>query len=104
MRRSTRTDLQRVASRYERFTGHEAETIGRVTVPPLPKSVAIIGDVTAICYRTVRDDREEDYIHEFSEKAAPMLGVSPDGKQLLLIGGNFTFTERGIVDKSRKRR
>ena len=31
-----------------------------------------------------------------------MFIVSPDGKQLFLIGGNYTFTERGIVDASDK--
>lgn len=103
-RRSTRTDAQRAAARFERFTGHDAEEIGRAYMPPIPKHAASIGVCTAICYETVRDGRVENYIHEFSEAAAPLLAVSPDGKQLWLVGGKYTFTDRGIVDKSRKRR
>jgi hypothetical protein len=102
--RSTRTEAQRAASRFERFTGHDAEEIGRVEIPALPKVAAVIGTCTAVCYETVRDGRIENYIHEFSQAAAPMLAVSPDGKQLLLVGGKYTFTERGIVDNARKRK
>lgn len=101
--RSTgRSDTQRAGTRYKRFTGHDPEEVSRVELPPLPKAAAVIGDVTAICYRTVRDGREEDYIHEFSAHAQPLLCVTPDGKQILLIGGRYTFTERGIVDKRRR--
>lgn len=102
--RAVRTDLDRAASRYERFTGHRAETVGRVNVPPLPKVAAVIGVCTAVCYETVRDGRVENYIHEFDDPAAPLLAVSPDGRQLLMIGGDYMFTDRGIVDRSRRKR
>lgn len=103
-RRPVRSDLDRAASRFERFTGHRAEQVGRVNVPALPKVAAVIGVCTAICYETVRDGRVENYIHEFDDSAAPLLAVSPDGRQLLMIGGDYTFTDRGIVDKVRRKR
>lgn len=97
-----KTDYQKAVSRFERFTGHDAEEVGRVKIPPLPKVVAMIGTATALCYSTVRDGKLQHFKHEFAHKDAPLFCVSPDGKQILLVGGNFTFTERGIVDRSWK--
>lgn len=94
----------RAVNIYERFTGHEATEIDTVNVRPLPKVAAAIGRITAICYETIRDGRKEDYMHEFARVDRPIFAVSPDGRQLLLIGGNYDFTERGIVDKSDKSR
>lgn len=103
-RQPARTSVQKAANRFRRFTGHDVDYVESVRVPDLPKAAAVIGECTAICYVTTRDGKEEHYIHEFSEHAAPMLCVSPDGKQIILVGGNFTFTERGIVDKKKNRR
>ncbi len=51
--------------------------------------------------RTTRSGGKiEKYVHEFKAQDRPMLVVSPDGRQLMLIGGRFRFTERGIVDDS----
>lgn len=98
--RSTgRSETQRAASRYERFTGHEAEIVGAVNYPPLPKAVTVIGTLDEVCYTTVRDDRRERYRHKFNAQSAPVLCVGPDGKQLYIVGGAYLFTERGIVDK-----
>ncbi len=99
VRRVTRSEIQKAASRYERFTGHDAEDYGKIEVPALPKVAACIGECDGIMYTTIRDGREEKYIHEFKGKAKPLLCVTPDGKQILLVGGHYTFTERGIVDK-----
>jgi hypothetical protein len=91
---------QRAALLYEQFTGHDAVEAVKVRVPDLPKSVAVIGDCDGVLYTTVRDGKTEKYIHKFARKDRPLLCVAPDGSQILLIGGNYTFTERGIVDKS----
>lgn len=107
---SSRANLRRVvhslsskaALLYEQFTGHKAEKVGSVFVPDLPPVAAVIGPCDAICYSTVRDGELEKYIHEFAAKDRPLLCVSPDGEQLLLIAGNFRFTEKGIVDRSDK--
>ena len=91
---------RKAALLYEQFTGHDARSLGEVTVPPLPSEVAVIGHCTAICYRTVRDGVEEDYIHEFAKKDQPLFTIAPNGRQILLVGGRYVFTERGIVDMS----
>jgi hypothetical protein len=89
------------ARRFERFTGHDAEVFGSIEFPNLDGvAVAMIGECDGVLYTTVRDGKRERYIHEFEEKDKPLLCVTPDGRQLLLVGGNYRFTERGIVDKS----
>lgn len=96
----TGTDAKRASARYKRFTGHEPEELGRVNIPAMPKVVSCMGALTAVIYETVRDGKTEKYIHKFKSADAPLICVSPDGKQIVLVGGNYTWTERGIVDKS----
>lgn len=95
-----RDAVSRAADLYERFSGHEAEAIGKVRVNPMPKVGVAIGEVDGILYSTVRDGVFEKYIHKFRQRDKPLFVVSPDGKSLHLVGGNYTFTERGIVDES----
>lgn len=103
MSREVRDQLDQAADLYERFSGHEPEAIGRVRVPPTPRVGVAIGEVDGILYSTVRDGVLEKYIHKFRKSDRPLFVVSPDGKQLFLIGGAYTFTERGIVDMSDKK-
>lgn len=98
--RSSSRDVQRAALLYERFTGHDAEEIGTVNVPPLPDSVAVIGELDAVEYTTVRAGKVEAYRHEFADGDKALLCVSPDGRQLIVVGGRYRFTARGIVDLS----
>ena len=56
--------------------------------------------LVGVLYTTVRDGKEEKYIHQFKAKDKPLLCVTPDGTQILLVGGAYDFTERGIVDRS----
>lgn len=100
--RQVRDLVDQAADLYERFSGHDPEEIGRVTVPKVPRVGVAIGEVDGILYSTIRDGKFEKYIHKFHKRDRPMFVVSPDGKQLFLIGGNYTFTERGIVDASDK--
>jgi len=100
--RRVRDEIEQAADLYERFSGHDPEEIGRVTVPRVPRVGVAIGEVDGILYSTIRDGKFEKYIHKFHKKDRPLFVVSPDGKQLFLIGGNYTFSERGIVDASDK--
>ena len=95
--------IAKAASLYERFSGHEAEIVGRVSVPAVPKVAACIGECDGVLYTTVRDGREERYIHKFAVNDKPLLCVTPDGRQILLVGGRYRFTELGIVDASDKK-
>ena len=102
IRGASKTQLARAADLYERFSGHQAEAIGKIRVPDIPKIGVAIGEIDGVLYTTVRDGVTEKYIHKFHKNDKPLFVVSPDGKSMYLIGGNYTFTERGIVDKSDK--
>jgi hypothetical protein len=98
--RQVRDQLAQAADLYERFSGHDPEAIGKVKLPPIPRVGVAVGTVDGILYSTVRDGQLQKYIHKFRAKDKPLFVVSPDGKQLFLIEGRYTFTERGIVDES----
>jgi hypothetical protein len=100
MRNPSRSDIERGKDLYERFTGHDAEVVGKVEVPDTCEIGVVIGTLDALCYTTTRDGRTERYVHEFKAKDRPLFVVSPDGSQILIVGGNYDFTERGIVDGS----
>lgn len=95
-----RLDFLKAVKLYENFTGHEGETIAKVKIPDPPSSLAVIGEIKAIVYTTVRDNESEEYIHQFKKSTRPLFCVSPDGKQIFIVGGEYSFTERGIIDKT----
>jgi len=99
---SANADVRKAAALYERFSGHEAEAIGRIKVNPIPKVGVAIGTLDAVLYTTVRDGKTEKYIHKFAKRDMPLLVVSPDGSSIHVVGGRYKFTERGIVDASDK--
>ena len=92
--------IRKAAKLYSEFTGHNDPVITKIKVEKRSKTMLLIGDVDGILYTTVRDGITEKYIHRFKRQSRPQLLVSPDGKQLYLLGGAYDFTERGIVDKS----
>ena len=96
---ATTQQLRAAARLYEDFTGHSAEIVAKVKKPVYPDAVLLIGECDGILYTTVRDGKKEAYIHKFKVSSRPLFCVSPDGKTLYLLGGAFSFTERGIVDK-----
>lgn len=91
--------LRKAAALYTRFTGHEQVEVSKVKVASMPAVMVEIGNVDGILYTTVRDGVTEKYIHKFKRNSRPLFAVSPDGKQLFLLGGAFTFGDRGIVDE-----
>jgi hypothetical protein len=82
---------------YEDFTGHKADYYQNVDVD-WPDVGLQVGECDGILYSTVRDGVAEKYIHRFKKSARPVLSASHDGASLALIGGDFRFTNRGIVD------
>jgi hypothetical protein len=97
---SASSEVQKAARLYERFSGHEAESLGKIKVKPLPKVGICVGEIDGVLYTTVRDGVVEKYIHKFKASDKPLFVVSPDGKGIWFVGGRYDFTERGIVDKS----
>lgn len=83
---------------YEAFTGHAPEYLDTYDMP-VPDVGLKIGHMDGVLYTTVRDGKTEKYIHRFKKKSRPLLVSSFDGTQLIMLGGAYQFTERGIVDK-----
>lgn len=97
---ASREAIRKAADLYERFSGHDAEIIGKIRTPSVPSVGVAIGELDGVLYTTVRDGVTEKYIHKFKAKDKPLLVVSPDGAQMFIVGGGYDFTERGIVDAS----
>lgn len=83
---------------FEDFRGENPESVERINLP-IAKAGLTIGPCDGIMYTTRRDGKVERYIHRFKKSARPLLVSSFDGKQLYIVGGQYTFTDRGIVDK-----
>lgn len=95
---SMRENLKSAARRFTGFTGNLDVSVRKIKTSSPDKIVLAIGPADGLLYSTVRDGVAEKYIHRFAKKSRPLLAASPDGKRLYLIGGSFTFTNRGIVD------
>ena len=100
--KATRDEVEKASDLYRRFSGHEPESIGKIRLTKPPECAIVVGTLDGLLYTTVRDGVEEKYIHKFSARSKPLFVVSPDGKQIFVIGGQFDFTERGIVDRKSK--
>lgn len=99
-----RLRIAAAARRLRDFTGHEARRVETVTFE-VPDTALNVGRCIGIMYETVRDGERQQYVHRFRRNSRPHLAASHDGKTLILLGGAYRFTERGIVDtgKSGKR-
>ena len=93
-----RTRINKGIKLFEDFTGERGELVGTY---PHPKRVDVgvaIGELAGVAYETVRDGEVEKYFHEFDPEVRPLLVSSVDGRQLIILGGEYDFTENGIVD------
>ena len=79
---------------FRAFNDVEPENIDKIVVPDYDVVVRI-GECTHIAYLA---NDGKNYIHRFAKRSRPVLAVSHNGKQLLLLKGKYRFTDRGIVD------
>lgn len=69
-------------------------------IPDAPKVLLQVGTVLGIIYQAQDGRKLKNFIHKFTlVTARPLLTVTPNGKQLVLVGGEYEFTDRGIEDK-----
>ena len=95
-------DLQATVELFESFREKKpSKRLKKIRVR-IPRVVAHIGYLEAIDYRTTHGTELALYNHEFAPGSRPLLCVSPDGRQLILLGGRYQFNERGIVDQDAK--
>lgn len=90
-------EVQRAAKLYRAFTGKRPGRITRVPLTPLPKAGLAFGELFDIGYRSFRDGKL--YRHSFRVSSRPLVVASSDGKQVLIVGGRYAFTDRGIEDR-----
>jgi len=64
----------------------------------IPESAVIVGHISRIDYDTTRDGRVLLAQHHFAPGSRPVLLAGPGKCELLIAGGRYRFTERGIVD------
>lgn len=94
--------IDEAAKKFQEFTGHEATSLIETDFPSVKEGL-VIGELDILGYRTKRegieDGRTVSYGHRFRKKSRPLLAVSKDGKQLIIVGGRYEFTEAGIEDR-----
>jgi hypothetical protein len=94
---ATQRELDQAAQLYRDFRERGVGQLKRRQVD-WPNVSVHIGKVLRIEYETSHGDQVQRYWHDFKEFARPELNTSADGRLLLILPGNFVFTERGIVD------
>ena len=99
--RPPRRELEQAATLYEAFTDQAPGAVRKLDVPDMPNAALAVGKVFGIMYSV--DATGERFHHEFKSHAQPLLLVAPDGRNVYLHGGAFTFTSRGFVDAPKKR-
>ena len=101
--RKLKDKMTRAVKLFRKFRGEEPEYVDKTNYPVYNVGL-VIGKCDGILYTTRRDGRKEEYIHKFTKRARPLLCSSHDGKHVFLVGGNYNFTEDGIVDRKGKGR
>jgi hypothetical protein len=93
-------EMDRAADTFEAFTGRAAthKTTHKI---PTPKTGFALGPLVGVIYRASREDDGGtfEYLHRFRKSSQPLLIASDDGKQLVISGGEFQVTEKGIEDR-----
>jgi hypothetical protein len=90
--------MREARERFKEFSGHDANQTHKVRLR-VPKSALLVGELDGVLYTTVRDGKTEKYIHKFRKKSRPLLAAAHDGNSIHILGGEYEFTERGILDK-----
>jgi hypothetical protein len=95
---SINVDVSKAIRLYENFHDQGADFIDKKNLT-IPNVVIKVGTCDGILYTTTQRGKKIKYIHHFRRQSKPILAASADGKTLLLIGGSYGFTPRGIVDR-----
>lgn len=98
MREAYADEIDAADAKLSAFSGHSASHFQKFKAKPAKVGFAL-GDLVAVEYRATRDGETNNYRHAFRKSSQPLLSVSDDGKQLLILGGEFEVTERGIEDR-----
>lgn len=89
--------MQQAAALFEDFTGKRASRITKHSLPESPREGLVFGTLVQVGYESARDGKL--YRHTFRKRSRPLLVATPDGKTVLIVGGRYAFTDRGIEDR-----
>lgn len=95
--------MKQAVDLYTSFREKRPTKLARLKID-LPRVVAAMGHVEALDYRTTHAGKVTLYRHQFAQGSRPILAVSGNGKQLMLLGGHYEWTDRGIEDVDAKGR
>lgn len=96
-KRLSRSKVAGAANLYKKFREVEPQRATRVTIN-LPKSAMVMGYLEFVGYSTTHNGKAAMYKHKFAKGSRPLLCAGPRKNQLILVGGRYHVTERGIVD------
>jgi hypothetical protein len=95
--RLPQAEIAEAARRYEGFAERPATQVKRYEVK-LPKAGLAFGRLIQIGYISEYDGKP--YRHTFEKaRSRPLLVASHDGKSVVIVGGRYAFTDRGIEDR-----
>jgi hypothetical protein len=90
-------ELDEARDLYESFAERPARTVRKLKVS-LPRAGLIFGKMVQIGYISEYDGKP--YRHTFEKASSrPLLVASHDGKSVVIVGGRYAFTDRGIEDR-----
>ena len=91
--------MEEAAFRLSEFVGREVVEFSEVDLRTDYDVGYVLGDLAEISYIAERDGEIFQFEHEFAEQSRPLLIVSHDGKQLIIAGGRYDVSDRGIIDR-----
>lgn len=91
--------MTEAARRLSEFVGREIGEFVEVEANTDYDVGYVLGEIPEVHYIAERDGEVFHFNHEFKETSRPLLIVSYDGKQLMIAGGRYNVTDRGIVDR-----
>ena len=94
---STRIPAARAVKLYTGFRESKPKRAKAVTMD-YPRVVVVMGFVDAISYTAIIRGHTRRYKHTFAKGSKPMLTTGTGTNQLVLVGGRYHVTDRGIVD------
>ncbi len=91
--------MSEAARRLSEFVGREIGEFVEVKINPDYDVGYMLGEIPELHYIAERDGEVFHFEHKFKKASRPLLIVSHDGKQLMIAGGQYHVTDRGIVDR-----
>ena len=91
--------MSEAARRLSEFVGREIGEFVEVKFKANYDVGYVLGEIPELHYIAERDGEVFHFDHKFKEASRPLLIVSFDGKQLMIAGGRYNVTDRGIVDR-----